>query len=231
MYDKGENQLWELVPLGISGCDTVSGVYKFGGDVNKIPVLTNNDKAFVARYLNEAIGARDGLTVSEAKAISNAGMYMVSLYEDQPLTANASHFTASKGTTDVSNAVTLATALGQPSNTPIYFCVDCWVDSGDYQSYVANYVRAINSWLDSSANNPKGYQMGLYGSPALCAGAKEDYPNCYTFLANAWATTGTFTDWDIKQSLPTTISYNGSSLSVDPNVSADRYFGQWQIFN
>jgi LysM repeat protein len=119
---------------------------------------------FVARYLGNSWKTFDA---AEAKAIQDAGLKLVSIFEKSPLSVG--YFTKSQGVADASEAESHAKAVGQPAGTAIYFTVD-------YDAQPA-HMSAILSYLDSVRDTLKDYKIGLYGSYAvmLAVKGKVDY--------------------------------------------------------
>lgn len=131
------------------------------------PALKAAGDEFVGRYgCTHTEIAGKMLTLPEACAVSNAGMKIVSIWENgSPTTLE--YFSESKGWADAHDAAAFFAALGQPKGTPIYFTVDGdlpWETGGPLDLYVAGLLDVIDS----------GYQLGLYGSGALCAAVSEN---------------------------------------------------------
>lgn len=142
------------------GCDTATNV-----TAARLTTLEDNNFTFVGRYLNRVEGFQDGLTSSEVTRISDAGLYIVSIWQ---ISKSLSHFTNANGVDDAETAVGLADDLGQTDGTPIYFAVDFDATSTQITNNVVPYFQGIKSVLDSSTKNPNGYKMGVYGSRAVC---------------------------------------------------------------
>ena len=48
---------------------------------SRVDALVDEGYTFIGRYLNHSAGVRNGLTVSEATRLSNAGVFICALYE------------------------------------------------------------------------------------------------------------------------------------------------------
>ena len=48
---------------------------------SRVDALVDEGYTFIGRYLNHSAGVRNGLTVSEANRLSNAGVFICALYE------------------------------------------------------------------------------------------------------------------------------------------------------
>jgi hypothetical protein len=107
---------------------------------------------FVGRYLAPA-GLWKRLTAAEARIITNAGLYIVSLFERG---ASRAAEGAAAGAEDGSAALQLAREVGQPEGSAIYFAVDYDAQPEDYDAIEA-YMRAADEQLT-------GYELEAYGS-------------------------------------------------------------------
>ncbi|MGG1314019.1 DUF1906 domain-containing protein [Cohnella laeviribosi] len=112
--------------------------------------------AFAARYLVPPSYAWKRLTRSEAEAITNAGMMVVSVFET---TANRPAGGAANGRADGAAANAEAKLIGQPAGSAIYFAVDYDAQPRDY--------NAIEAYLQAAASQIPDYQIGVYGSYAV----------------------------------------------------------------
>ncbi|MCL6456428.1 MAG: DUF1906 domain-containing protein [Gorillibacterium sp.] len=109
---------------------------------------------FVCRYLVPSGWKR--LTRIEADELSAAGMQIVSVYET---TANRALGGRDAGLVDGTIAARVATAVGQPVGSRIYFAVD--FDATPKQMpTVINYIKAVS---ETAAN----FVTGVYGSAAV----------------------------------------------------------------
>lgn len=80
---------------------------------SRVDALVDEGYTFIGRYLNHSAGVRNGLTVSEANRLSNAGVFICALYESDSGTS-ISHFTRSNGIAD-STSCMFSSVLSQDS--------------------------------------------------------------------------------------------------------------------
>ncbi len=113
---------------------------------------------FIARYLRD-------LTSQEARAISGAGLEIVSCWELGHPTQRA-YFTRAQGAVDGRRAFMKAQAIGQPANTPIYFAVDYDGYLAQDRAAVLDYFEGIRDALNQHLARPGtiGYVIGVYGN-------------------------------------------------------------------
>jgi LysM repeat protein len=128
---------------------------------------------YVGRYLPTS--AWKGLTGGEVKAIKNAGMKIVSIYETAPV--RRSYFSYARGVQDAQKAASLANGLGQPKGSAIYFTVDYDAGQGDIDE-IRQYLKGIKSAL-------KDYKIGLYGSFSVIE-SLQGYVD-YLYQTYAWS--------------------------------------------
>lgn len=108
---------------------------------------------FAARYLVPPGYAWKRLTRTEAEAITEAGLQIVSVYET---TANRPAGGTVAGLADGAAAYREAQAIGQPTGSAIYFAVDYDAGPGQYDE--------IEAYLRAAAEQIPGYAAGVYGS-------------------------------------------------------------------
>ncbi|MEK4039103.1 MULTISPECIES: glycoside hydrolase domain-containing protein [Paenibacillus] len=208
----------------VLGCDTATNVTSA-----RLMTLQNNNFTFVGRYLNRVEGSHDGLTDAEITRISNAGLFIVSLYENKGGTT-VSYFTNAQGVSDAKDAVELANDFGQTNATPIYFAVDRDMTTTQITGNVVPYFQGIMSVLNSSTQNPNGYKVGIYGSRAVCAYIRGSFSATtrYTFIVdNSWA--GTFNDWNLRQyNFNTTLGSGNGQIKIDYVESSSHGGGGWK---
>jgi hypothetical protein len=206
------------------GCDTATNVTSA-----RLTTLQDNDFTFVGRYLNRVEGAHDGLTAAEVKRISEGGLYIVSIYQNNGSTG-PDYFTNSQGVSDAEDAVTLADDLGQTDNTPIYFAVDFDATTSQIRDNIVPYFQGVLSVLNSSSKNPNGYKLGVYGSRAVCGYIRGSYSATtrYTFIVdNNWQ--GDFDDWNLRQyKFNQTLGSGTGQIKVDYVESSSHGGGGWK---
>ncbi|HVI39670.1 MAG TPA: glycoside hydrolase domain-containing protein, partial [Anaerovoracaceae bacterium] len=164
------------------GCDTATTLTAV-----RVQSLVNNKYTFAGRYL----GGSYAMSLAEAKRISNAGLYIVSIWEKGRPTRPA-YFTDAQGTSDGQSAITAAKALGQPAGTPIYFTVDYDASLADIKGPITIYLQAIKKVFEGNNNY---YELGLYGSGSVLNYFKNTYTHTWLAGATAWSGSSTFTGW------------------------------------
>lgn len=212
------------------GCDSAA-TFDYA---SRVRALTQNGYKFIGRYLNETKDVRNGLTTSEVKRLSDAGIYIVSLYEHDDGQV-LSHFTRANGISDAKDAVSLADDLGMEAGCPIYFCVDRPITKSQMTSHVVPYVQGILSVLDKSS-----YPLGIYATKAVCKYIRGTYSATerYTYIIdNIWDNNEnsgwsdaekTFDDWNISQyKINQTIP--GLDVLIDFCTSSSNGGGGWQV--
>lgn len=174
---------------------------------------------FVARYYS--YNAAKNLTPAEAKALSAAGIAIVSVWEARGDVAAS--FTAEQGAKDAAEALRLARAIGQPEGSAIYFAVDFDAAPGGVAGGISRYFRSAGAALGGH------YRVGVYGSGLVCqilhaSGLAE---LIWLACAGGWRGTRGFAGWHIKQGLPA--DPWGFGFQVDPDEAAAGDFGQWSL--
>lgn len=175
--------------------DIISGVDSSSACTStSISCLLSEGIGFVGRYYSRTTqipGKK--LTASEAQLISNAGLLLVTVYEDGP--TSYSYFSASRGTADAQGALQQAEAIGQPTGSAIYFTVDYDAASNEISGNITAYFNAIAETLKPT------YRVGVYGSGSVCSAILEAGYADLAWLAQStgWSGYSQFTNWSIKQ--------------------------------
>jgi hypothetical protein len=118
--------------------------------------------SFVQRYLRD-------LTHAEVTALKNAGLRIVSCYEEGNAT-NMAYFTRTQGQHDGKRGFTQAQAVGQPADTPVYFAVDTDPNVGqrhvilDYFHGIGDGYQQYLSDMQTKKKLAITYAVGVYGS-------------------------------------------------------------------
>jgi len=174
--------------------------------------------SFVCRYYSH--NPSKDLSIQEAKDLSKAGLYIVTVWET--LADEAIQLHGGKGIQDATDAYRKALECGQPPGTPIYFAVDFDARPRDFPA-IERYFHGVRSAL-GQMNGPK-YDVGIYGSGLACQHLLDQGLVEYTWLAmsKGWADSS-FADWNIKQLEGATIG----GISVDTNES-NGHGGGWRL--
>lgn len=173
--------------------------------------------SFVCRYINP--GKLQPLTVTESQALSDVGLYIISIWEEgSPI--HPGYFNADRGGADGSGSVSAAQYLGQPVGTPIYFAVDYDAASEDLPA-IASYFSAVHSRVKAA-----GYAVGVYGSGLVCQDLSQIGWVSKTWLSQSRGFAG-YDEWkdqaDILQGVETQVL----GLDVDLDT-ANGDAGGWQ---
>ena len=188
----------------------------------KLRTLQQKGYAFVGRRLNDT----NGLTETEAKRISDAGIYLVSVYQG-PRANSLSHFTRADGVTDAQEAVKLAKAIDQPKNTYIYFTVALDVLEKNIATHIVPYFQGVLSVLQSS-----GYLLGVYASARVCQYICGDFntsKRCAWCKKNWMSASGVYDTWNLKQyTEETRIGSGNGEIAVTGEESSKYGGGGWR---
>jgi uncharacterized repeat protein (TIGR03803 family) len=197
---------------------------------------------FVGAYLNgHAVAGTasnpvyDKLTPQLEADLSDAGLQTVSLYETKGMSQSGwgtafLNNPLQNGITAGETAYQLALQDGQGQNpgSAIYFAVD--LDPGHNSTLlndIVTFFRGVAQGFQAAVGGagPPEFTVGVYGGGLTDSRIINDHLATYSWLAGStgWTGSKTYTSWNIKQSLPTTI--NG--VSVDPDINNGSYFGQW----
>jgi hypothetical protein len=130
---------------------------------------------FVGRYLAQP-GSWKRLSHEEARVISDAGLYIVSIFE---LYAQRAGEGSVAGAADGKLALELAKEVGQPVGSTIYFAVDYDAGAGAFDAIEA-YMRAADAQIT-------GYELGVYGSYSVVEAMRERGVTSKLMQTYAWS--------------------------------------------
>lgn len=184
-----------------------------------IPALKAAGFTFVCRYTSHS--AWKNMTVAEVHALSKAGISIVNVWESSG--DHASFFTYQQGLMDGAAAFAFAQHIGQPFTAPIYFAVD--YDGTVAQ--VSDYFKGVRDSLQKHGQIGKDtYNVGVYGSGAVCEGLKSAGYVSFTWRAQSlgWSGTRQYNDWNICQGPAATIA----GMNADSDVS-NGHGGGWMV--
>ena len=168
---------------------------------------------FVGRYLDNRTSWK-ALSDVEARDISEAGLYIVSLYER---TASRPREGAAAGQAGGRQALAHAKQVGQPEGSAIYAAVDYDAQAADYDQIEA-YMRAFDAEID-------GYELGIYGSYAVCKAMYQCGVTQKLMQTYAWSRGQVFPQNSIYQ-YENDISVNGIGIDrCESNGDA----GGWRV--
>lgn len=129
---------------------------------------------FAARYYATDTALTKVLRRREAEAISAAGLWLVSVFEDDP--TYGSYFTRQRGEADARAASGYALgAIDQPADSPIYFAVDFDAQPSERAAIVA-YFEGVAAAIDKAGRH---YAVGVYGSTWVLSWIAETHLASY----------------------------------------------------
>lgn len=178
---------------------------------------------FVVRYYTTAANSAKLLKLDEAKALCQAGLQLVVVFQD--FNNDATRFTAAIGTQQAKRALTLAAAIGQPAGSAIYFACDFDPTAAEIQGPVMEYFHAVHDVMQASP-----FVTGVYGSGATCRKVREAGFATLTWLAQS---TG-FAEYrsfmpqaNLVQAAVRDLIPN--QLNIDDDIAQTAEFGAFQI--
>jgi hypothetical protein len=169
---------------------------------------------FVCRYLSHSSDEKN-LTRGEAKQLSDAGIWLVVVWET---TASRALSGRAGGIADAKTAKAQAKACGMPDDRPIYFAVD-WDASPQQQA-------AIHAYLDGAASVIGRGRVGMYAGYGPIKRAFDAGKIRYGWQTYAWSGGR----WDKRAHLQ---QYSNerviNGVDVDYNRAVTDDYGQWRI--
>lgn len=186
----------------------------------------------VIRYYNHNNSTRlpqKRIDSAEANALSDAGFDLAVVFQQGGGKDGAiGELDAAHGRKDAAQALKLATALGQPAQSAIYFAVDHDYFRDTELRNIEPYFAEVRQMLDAR------FRVGVYGSGAVGARMQDRGLADLVWLAGAkgWAGTRELlktSQWalfqgEIDSNVPGSFSYDGNDVS-----SAYPDFGQFRL--
>jgi hypothetical protein len=153
---------------------------------------------FVARYYRHPDSRWPTLSASEARRLSSLGIKLVVVFESH--SHRPGYFSYSAGYTDAVTAYGQARALRQPPGSAIYFAVDFDARRQALDA-VQEYFRGVAAGFAAAGQGNPVYQVGVYGSGAVCEQMKQAGLARYAWLSNSfmWDGSMTYDGWNIRQ--------------------------------
>jgi hypothetical protein len=192
---------------------TIQGVdYAWGRP--GVTALTRAGEHFACRYLSHDSSGKN-LTKAEAKALSDAGLAIVVVWESTASRALGGH---AAGAQDARDADAQGKACGMPTGRPIYFAADFPATPGQQ--------AAINAYLDGAASVIGRGRVGLYGGYDAVSRAFSASKITWGWQTYAWSGG----KWEPKAQLQQYSNdhvIGGVGLDFDRAVKAD--YGQWVV--
>jgi len=175
---------------------------------------------YVARYYS--FNPRKNLTPSEARALADAGLAILSIWEAAG--DKYASFTAANGRREAAEALRLAQEVGQPAGSAIYFAVDFDATEEQVREGVRAYFEAVGETVGLA------YKVGCYGSGAVLRELGDLIQYKMLACAPGWRGTRGFRGADVKQSMPTAlfgVPADGVVRRVEVGSLDD--IGAWQL--
>lgn len=143
----------------------------------------------VGLYYFKSSGFKHLLTRDVSQTVSDAGLSILSVYENGYPTS-AGYFTTATANMDAHTAYARAVAAGQTAGSALYFAVDYDAESSDLSAIDAYFaeVRRTLSVLSST------FIVGVYGSGRVCSHLHGKGLVSPTWLAQSTGWAG-FADW------------------------------------
>jgi Domain of unknown function (DUF1906) len=168
---------------------------------------------FVCRYLSHS--PSKNLTHSEARRLSDAGIWIVVVWET---TARRALDGRSAGAADARVARDQARACGMPEDRPVYFAVD-WDASSGQQS-------RINAYLDGAASVLGKARVGIYGGYGPVKRALDGGHATWAWQTYAWSGGR----WDHRAHLQQySNDHTVGGVDCDYDRAEKDDYGQWRI--
>lgn len=195
----------------------------------KAKTLYDNGYLRVGRYLSGYIrsGVSKVLTREELQIAADAGLYIFPIHQSS---ANkVSYFTTENAVKDVDIAFEHANALGMPSDTSIYFAVDCDPLDTEITSNIIPYFTTINSIMKSKYNNK--YPVSIYGTRNVCTRVSNKGLEKYSFVSDmSTGFSGNLgfpipDNWAFDQFAAVTIESRNGKIKVDKDAMFGRNLG------
>lgn len=188
-------------------------VIRLGADAesSSVSILKSLGCQFISRYLSDY--PSKNLTLSEATNLSNAGIWIVSNWEDDVNTWQGGY---ARGLRDATVAWGQHKACGGPDKVPIYFSIDEDVNANDATLHA--YFQGLGAGMTPG-------QIGVYGSTSVCNGLKAAGLVAWTWRTMSTGWTGGVGDpsmFNVEQT-----GYFNSSYDRDASITDN--FGQWQV--
>ncbi len=176
--------------------------------------LKNAGVTFACRYLSHDTTGKN-LTHAEAVSLSNAGIWLVVVWETTAQRALDGH---AAGVQDAKDADAQAKACGMPSGRPIYFAVDFDATSGQQS--------AINAYFDGVASVLGKARTGIYAGYNPVKRTLDGGHAAWAWQTYAWSGG----KWDSRAQLQQYSNdhvIGGVGLDYDRSTKTD--YGQWKV--
>lgn len=180
---------------------------------NTALLFASQGYSFVCRYLASQ-NSWKRLTANEAIICSDAGLWIVSVFERGATNALSG---ASQGREDGILALRYAQEVGQPEGSVIYAAVDTDTNSTHYNT-IESYLRAFDEQIS-------GYELGIYGEYEICNEMKKRGVVNKVWQTYAWSRGAKMVDPNIYQ-FENDVVVNGIGIDRD---TSDGDAGGWKV--
>jgi Domain of unknown function (DUF1906) len=176
--------------------------------------------SFVGRYYRWPASPYAPLTYREAAALSDAGLFVVALWEW--ISNEISNFSYHDGFAQGSSAYRQAMTTHQPAGTPIYFTVDADFAPDQIAGPVSDYFVGVVDAFEAMGRGNSAYLIGVYGSGLSCSWLLNHNRAQRSWLAGSrdWSGYQGFEDWDIRQSFDD-LNIPGLAPGVEGDYDSD----------
>jgi len=187
--------------------------------------------SFVGRYYRWPASRYAPLTYAEAAALSDAGLFVVALWEW--ISNEISNFSYHEGFVQGSSGYRQAMKAHQPSGTPIYFAVDNDFDPDQIAGPINDYFQGVTDAFQAMGRGQSAYLVGVYGSGLCCDWLLNHNMAERSWLSGSsgWAGYKNFQDWDIRQAFDD-LNIPGLASGADGDYDSDvgkSTFGGFQV--
>lgn len=216
-----------------------SGLHTGWDDTTRVlSCLKNAGYTFIGRYIFDSnTSGIVAMTPTEATNISNAGMYVVTVWENGH--ANSSnYFSYAQGKDDGYWAfMSAANDFAQPTGTPVYFAVD-FDALPAHQTAIESYFTGVHDGYlayladQNKYGNPQiTYRIGVYGSYDVLSWCQAQGIATYFWqaYAPAWSSyrnTNAWPGYNLRQTSGDVPVCSG--FQIDPDTSSTLGGGGWK---
>jgi hypothetical protein len=200
----------------LKGLDTTVELTRYAETLHNV-----HEFDFVLRYYSHS--AYKNLSLGEARALSAAGLQIGVVWETAGI--RASFFNRAQGLADASSALLMASQIGQPCGSAIYFAVDYNATVADLDGPVGDYFTGVNAAMQVSGG--PAYAIGVYGSGLSCSTLIDAGLASLSWLSQSSSFSGTRAyaesgAYNLLQAMPARVVVDdGFELSIDPDFSCE----------
>lgn len=195
----------------------------------KAQTLYNNGYRKVGRYLcgNIQSGASKALSKEELQIAHDAGLAIFPIY--QTSANRVSYFTIDNAINDANSAFEYASALDLPTETNIYFAVDCDPLDSEITNYIIPYFEKLNYVMSNNYNNK--YFISIYGTRNTCTRVSNKGFAKYSFVSDmSTGFSGNLgfslpNNWAFDQFATITVGSGDGQIEIDKDAASGNDLG------